>query len=233
MKTELDKFQPAGVAGTGSRAGAAGAFTLVELLVVISIIAVLAAFVITGLAGVSKTKSINTAKAELAQIQTALDDYKTQYGSYPPGNPLNYRVVPLYYELLGVTNHAGTYYTLDNASQVLLSDYNSTFDVGGAINCAKAGNDAEAANARGFLRELKANRYAQYTTPGNVTVNLLVTSVPSQDPAYKPLGVTGINPFCYAYPGTNNPNGFDLWVDLKIGSKTNRVSNWRNGAFVL
>jgi hypothetical protein len=34
------------------------------------------------------------------------------------------------------------------------------------------------------------------------------------------------NPFRYVYPGTNNPSSYDLWIDLSISGKTNRISNW-------
>jgi prepilin-type N-terminal cleavage/methylation domain-containing protein len=229
MKTDFMKFKSGQRKASRSKDGA---FTLIELLVVIAIMAILAAFTLSVLYGVGKLKVVNTATAELEQIQTALDDYKTQYGSYPPANPLNYKLNPLYYELLGVTNVNGQFETLDSASTVPVATYNTTFGVGGAINCGKPGNDAEAAKARSFLTGLKPNRIGQYPV-GNSSVGLLVTSAPAQDSAYQPLGVVGLNPFCYAYPGTNNPTGFDLWIDLKINGKTNRVCNWRKGAFVL
>ena len=42
--------------------------------------------------------------------------------------------------------------------------------------------------------------------------------------------VTGepeINPWRYNSTNpTNNPGGFDLWVDIYVGGKTQRVSNW-------
>jgi hypothetical protein len=36
-----------------------------------------------------------------------------------------------------------------------------------------------------------------------------------------------VNPFSYnSVNPTHNPNSYDLWVDLVIGGKTNRISNW-------
>ena len=55
------------------------AFTLVELLVVISIIGVLAALIIPLAGSVARTKKINTAQAEMQQIETALENYKAKY----------------------------------------------------------------------------------------------------------------------------------------------------------
>ena len=36
-----------------------------------------------------------------------------------------------------------------------------------------------------------------------------------------------VNPICYLSSNpTNNPNAYDLWVDVIIGGVTNRISNW-------
>jgi hypothetical protein len=36
-----------------------------------------------------------------------------------------------------------------------------------------------------------------------------------------------ITPFSYnSSKPTHNVNSFDLWVDVKIGGKTNRINNW-------
>ena len=209
-------------------------FTLIELLVVISIMALLAALTFGVLGGVHKTASISAASAELGQIESALEDYKGQYGVYPPSNPLNPLLNPLYYELVGVmatNNVAGSagYVTLDGASGVKLTDYTSLslFNVGGAINCIKPG-DTESAKARPFLSSLKQNRIGSYNAPSGNPVNLLITSVRGPDASYMPLGpaYADINPFRYAYPGTNNPNSYDLWIQLVISGKTNLICNW-------
>jgi hypothetical protein len=46
------------------------------------------------------------------------------------------------------------------------------------------------------------------------------------DASYEPVGVQDVNPFRYVYPGVNNPNSYDLWVQLRFGGKTNLVCNW-------
>ena len=61
-----------------------GGFTLVELLVVIAIISIL-----TGLITVAAVRARNAArnmamKAEVMQMDTALNSYKEKFGSYPP-----------------------------------------------------------------------------------------------------------------------------------------------------
>ena len=59
------------------------AFTLVELLVVIAIIIIVVSLTIPVLQSVNRWQFINTARAELNQIQAALENYKAQYGAYP------------------------------------------------------------------------------------------------------------------------------------------------------
>jgi hypothetical protein len=40
------------------------------------------------------------------------------------------------------------------------------------------------------------------------------------------VGIEGVNPFRYVYPGVNNPGGYDLWVQLSIYGKTYLICNW-------
>ena len=212
------------------------AFTLIELLVVISIMALIAAFTLPVLTAVKRQQYVKVAGAELEQVKTALWNFHDKYGVYPPCNPRSPSLNQLYYELTGVTNatiqRTLVYLTLDGASSVELNTYTGNFNVGGAINCTKAGADEEASKARSFLPSLKQNRIGQLTIAGK-NLNVLITSVRGPDANFKPLGVSDLNPFCYVYPGTNNPSSYDLWVDLKIGGKTNRVCNWSTRPLIL
>jgi len=235
----------ASIANRKSQIANRAAFTLIELLVVISIMAVLAGFTLVVLGGIKKRQYLNTASAELNQIATALDNYKNKYGVYPPANanpggtyapPADRSILSqLYYELSGTTNNGTYFITLDGASQILVSspgnDVNKAYDVGGFINCSKgSGEDAQA--ARNFLPSLKPNRINQFVTNNGVQTTVLVTSVGGPDPAYKPLGASGLNPFRYAYPGTNNPGSYDLWVQLVINGKTNLICNWNKQVLI-
>ena len=50
-----------------------------------------------------------------------------------------------------------------------------------------------------------------------------------------PPGSVG-NYVCWRYNSTNpahNPGTFDLWVDVLIGGKTNRFSNWSRDEFIV
>ena len=109
-------------------------FTLIELLVVIAVMALIAAMISPVFGGIKRRQYLSTASAEMEPIKTALENYKTQYGVYPPCNPTNPVRNALYYELTGVTNiggASGSYQTLDGASTVPISTYTATFGVGG------------------------------------------------------------------------------------------------------
>jgi prepilin-type N-terminal cleavage/methylation domain-containing protein len=212
----------------------ANGFTLIELLVVISIIAILAAFTIPVLKSLKRREFINKTQAELAQLETAIDSYKAAYGAYPPGNPnypgtLNQAMFsPLYFELQGTTNkNAATYFTLDNSASIN-SDTNTmikAFGVSGFINCTK-GSGEDAAAAKNFLPDLKPKQIASNITNNNIATTLLVGSVGGPDPNYQPVNVLGVNPWRYVCPGVNNPNSYDLWIQLSIGGTTNLICNW-------
>jgi prepilin-type N-terminal cleavage/methylation domain-containing protein len=219
----------------------ARAFTLIELLTVIAIMALLAAFTFPVLTAVKRQQYLRTARAELDEITTALQRYHDKYGVYPPSNPyLNPAVNTLYYELSGATNDlaSGNYITLDGASAIGTKAYGNAFktaspafSIGGIINCSKGGGE-DGITARDFLPNLRQNRIGTSATTG-LSISNLITSVRGPDASYMPLGVQDLNPFRYLYPGTNNPNSFDLWIDLKISGKTNRICNWKIAPFIL
>ena len=58
-------------------------FTLIELLVVISIISVLSALLMTNFVGVRQRGRDAQRKSDIRQIQTALELYRSDNGSYP------------------------------------------------------------------------------------------------------------------------------------------------------
>ncbi len=205
------------------------AFTLIELLVVISIIGVLAAFTIPVLKTLKRQQYIRVARAELDQLATALENYKGQYGVYPPANAADPLMPQLYYELSGtimVTTNGPDYFkTLDGSATIPAASVNTAYGVGGFVNCTH-GVAEDAITARNFLPGLKPSRVNYYVTNNLVQTAILVTSVGGPDDAYKPLSASGLNPVRYAYPGTNNPNSYDLWVQLVINGRTNLICNW-------
>ena len=215
-------------------------FTLIELLVVISIIGILAAFTVPVLSRVERHQYISQTQAEMGQLQAAIESYHATYGFYPPSNP-NYPATPnqamfspLYFELLGTTINStnGTYQTLDSSASIstVTVTVQNGLGVGGFINCTKPGSAEDAPAAKNFLPGLKPNQFGINITNGfnsaNIPVTLLLGSVGGPDSTYQPLNASGLNPWRYVSPGVNNPNSYDLWIQLVIGGNTNLICNW-------
>jgi prepilin-type N-terminal cleavage/methylation domain-containing protein len=213
-----------------SRFGAAKArhspaFTLVELLTVISIIGILAAFTVPALFAVTKNREIKQTQAEMGQLQAAIEAYKVVYGFYPPSNPNGLLGNQLYYELTGTTNDGTSFVPLQGGDSIALTQMVTAFGLAGFMNCSKPGSSEESQGARDFLHELRPNQMG-ICSNNNVGVTILVGSVGGPDLKYTPLGAQNLNPWRYVAPGTNNPTSYDLWIQLKIGSKTNLICNW-------
>ena len=210
------------------------AFTLIELLTVIAVIAVIAALIFPVANTVKRQAFLHNAQAQMSQLETALENYKSAWGFYPPSCPNGPLTNQLYYELSGtiLTNASGTpsYMTLDHTATIPVSSLGTVFGtgVGGFMNCNKPGADESVQQARNFLPDLNTN---QFTTVkiGATSVNVLVTPLGGPDGSYNPLGAAnnaGVNPWRYAYPGTNNPASYDLWIQLEIAGNTNLICNW-------
>jgi prepilin-type N-terminal cleavage/methylation domain-containing protein len=202
-----------------------GAFSLMELLLVITVIGILAGFTLAVMPGIKRQQNLKVARGEMEVLQLALDNYKAKYGTYPPANANSSMLNQLYYELSGTTFNNNTFTTLDGVSQIPAANVNTAYGVGGFVNCTKgAGEDAIV--ARNFLPNLKQRQFNTYVTNNGVRTTILITSVGGPDDKYQPLNASDLNPFRYAYPGTNNPNSYDLWVQLVMGGKTNLICNW-------
>jgi prepilin-type N-terminal cleavage/methylation domain-containing protein len=226
-----------------SEIGKIAAFTLIELLVVISVIAILAAFSIPVLKSVKRNQYLKQTQAQMAQIETAIENYKTTYGFYPPGHPgfnpnnsATWDVAyfnPLYYELIGTTLTNGTFVTLDGSTSILATDLATApapgpLGVSGFANCTK-GSGEDSTPAKNFLPDLSPNQYSLFITNNNyagIRLALLLGSAGGPDQAYKPLGVADLNPWRYVCPGIKNPNSYDLWMQLNIAGTANLVCNW-------
>jgi prepilin-type N-terminal cleavage/methylation domain-containing protein len=220
-----------------AESGNARAFTLIELLVVISIIGLLAGFSIPALAKIKEAQYKKVARAELENLQTALENYKAKYGAYPPGNTNSVVLHQLYYELTGVTHDAvaKTFTTLDGVSTISEASYYGAYHVGGIIN-STMGSGEDDIRGKNFLSGLRSKQVYYPVTNNsygnNIPTTMLITSVGGPDDTYQPLTASGLNPFRYKYPGDNNPNGYDLWVQLVIKGKTNLVCNWSRQVIV-
>jgi prepilin-type N-terminal cleavage/methylation domain-containing protein len=213
------------------------AFTLIELLIVIAILSILAAMIFPVVGAVNRNKQLKTAQTQLQALALAIDSYKTKLGFYPPDNTNNVVTNQLYFELMGTTNRitAGVpdlWVTLDGSAQIGTStspNITQVFSVNGIANSTThAHSDDNAASASSFLNNLTPNQIG-LIDPANPNIKILVCSVtwpPEKTPAPIPLN-PALNPFRYVstHPA-NNTGTYDLWVDIVIGGKTNRVCNW-------
>jgi prepilin-type N-terminal cleavage/methylation domain-containing protein len=222
------------------------AFTLIELLVVIAIMAVLAALIIPITGAVTRHKLRSRTRAELRSIETAIEDYKTKKGFYPPDNPQNqYFINQLYYELSGTVLSNGFYTTLDGNASVDSQNlpggraaFGVRAPVTGFLNTTKGAGD-EGMAAQKYIRDLKPAQVATLQSG----IKILVGSVGwEQNWAWQPIATVqnggpalkaGLTPICYVSTNpTNNPKSFDLWIDIIVQGKTNRVCNWSDDVIV-
>lgn len=196
---------------TRARKQSLPAFTLIELLVVIAVIAILAGLLFTAMPAISRAKMMATTRAELTQITTAIEAYKAQYNSYPPDNTNNPALNPLYFELSGMLiQNNTTYKSLDGSYSVNAGTVHSILRVPGILNASatvQATDDRAAIQS--FLKEIKPTQLAT-----NTGVRYLISSATETPWNYR---VT--NP-------TNNPNSYDLWIEVVTGDRTNVVANW-------
>jgi prepilin-type N-terminal cleavage/methylation domain-containing protein len=206
------------------------AFTLIELLVVIAIISILAALIIPIGKAVNRTKIRSKARGELAAIEMAIENYKTKMGHYPPDNPDNPRLNPLYFELEGAVLMNGVFQTLDGSGRIRMNQLPNAFGarVTGIINSSQPGIGDEVRTASKFIGDLKPNQIGLLQTNSTDRAFILLSSIPwPADLSYPLPGHPGMNPIRYnSSTPTNNPNSFDLWIDVMIDGKTNRISNW-------
>lgn len=203
------------------------AFTLVELLVVMAVIATLAAILFPAFAAIKKSGVIKKTRVQLGRVVMAVEAYKAQHGQYPPDNPDNPAVNQLFYELSGTTNSAGTAYMTEGGQGI--ADPKTFFGnkVTGFVNVSRGSGD-EAQRAKSYLIALKPDQYLEVENSGGVGTVLGVTDKgPFMLNEPSPGNGRSINPWRYMVTGaTNNPGHFDLWVDVIIGNKTYRISNW-------
>lgn len=207
------------------------AFTLIELLIVIAIIAVLAALLMPVANIVVQKSLIQRATSERDALETAINSYHAKFGFYPPssgwGTPTTNQ---LYYELSGTTTNSIGFTALDNSSTIDANNIMNFFGVAGFMNCTKGSGD-DAVIAQNFLPSLKPGQIGAVTN-GSTTTYVITTAVHSDSFYHPPLpGFTSLagfpaNPWRYVYPGTNNPNSYDLWVQIYVGGKTNLICNW-------
>jgi prepilin-type N-terminal cleavage/methylation domain-containing protein len=213
------------------------AFTLVELLVVMAVIAVLAAMLFPAAGAIKKKAAIGKARTELKLAAMAIEKYKGNLSHYPPDNPANPAINQLYYELVGTkrVNNGTEYQVESGASGIRTSDFPGFYGLGnkvtGFVNVSDGSGD-EVRTARNCLVGLKPSNYLEVQSGGGQGTVLGITA---KGPfMLSDANGNAINPICYISTGpTNNNTSYDLWVDILVGGKTNRISNWSEKADVV
>jgi len=216
-------------------------FTLIELLVVIAVIGVLAALTVPVIGAIKKRAIINRARGEMAQLETAIERYKAAYGFYPPDNAnIANDIVhsaltnQLYYELTGTINLANSstpdFQTLNSTNTINYVGYYGYFGINGFMNCSR-GSGEDAKPAQNFLPRINSTQIAH-----DEGTEILVTSVGGPFDGYNPIPGFVTSSGAYANPWRyisshpqNNPNSYDLWVEIVFKpGVTNLICNWNN-----
>lgn len=210
-----------------------GGFSLIELLVVIAIMGLLAAMVLAIAGTVNRKKTIALAQADLGQLETAIEAYKAKMGFYPPGNSKTDFEGParpsaatnqLFYELTGTTTDGtGRWFTNVLGEVVTTTAIQNSFGSGvtGFMNSSRDPGEVQK-----FLRTWRPNQIGLLNISG---VPIRFFAMPVSGPmTFNDAAGQWVTPWSYDPSSTNriNSESYDLWIDITLGGKTNRICNW-------
>jgi prepilin-type N-terminal cleavage/methylation domain-containing protein len=217
------------------------AFSLIELLIVISVIALLAALTFPAIQGVKRSAIRTRARNELGTVETVIERFQQKLGYYPPDNPANYALNQLYYELLGTTNvgtaNAPVYVTLDGSAKISAAELTTAFGgkITGFVNCSRPGRGDDTPGGMAFVDKLKPSQFLAIPFPTFPSITWTVLGSSIEGPLqYATAQGTKINPWRYNSSNPqHNAKSFDLWIDVTVGDKTNRICNWSDKPLVV
>jgi hypothetical protein len=190
------------------------------MLMVIAIIGVVAGLVVGLAAAAGPTKRIARTKTEREKLVVLIESYKSKLGVYPPDHPTRPEINTLLYELAGAIRNTNstpvTYIT--PFGNVDASALNNSFGVNGILNAVDIGGETNQIHR--FLRDIRPDQVA-----GVVSATLSLV-IPVDGPGASPRP----NPWSYLAGdnATNNPTSFDLWVDIMVRGRTQRIGNWKD-----
>ena len=187
-------------------------FTLIELMVVIAIIALLSALV-AGLATRSSEKKVNArAQVLIKQVEMAIDDYKDQLGFLPPDNTNNVARPPLYYSLRGSRRSPdGTQFTMSDGQMLTAAALNTEFGIGGLVNSVASGEP---------VKDFASNLKESHVEKDSNGFRFIVIPFKGPDGEFNPVRYDASS------ATRRNLTGYDLWVEVVVGGKTNIIGNW-------
>lgn len=212
------------------------AFTLIEMLVVIGIIGLLAAMIIPLSGVVARKRIISRTQADISNLELAINAYKAKKGVYPPDNPsqpAGAYTNQLFYELWGMVvqsplNPNDPLYTNTfNAKETIDANLLTKFFGSGASLVGIVNSSADTNEIYNLIPRLSASAIQNINTSAN-PVWVFVCASPGPTNGL-PISVsTGqpANVFRYVSSNPTNNTTYDLWVDVLIGGKTNRICNW-------
>ena len=203
----------------GKRVG----FTLIETLVVLAIMGILAALLIPTAMHTAENRKLMRVRSDLTLLETTIDSYYHRLGHYPPDNPTDPAVPPLFYELRGVElDLTNNNYSMDGFPDVLpKSEVPFWFDRPGFVN-----SDPEGAE-NFFKGTLRTNQFGDVIS-GNKSAKLLLVSVSGKP--YKATNGVDLPFNTWRYVTTkpiHNPGRYDLWAEIVVGNKTVIIGNWK------
>jgi prepilin-type N-terminal cleavage/methylation domain-containing protein len=201
-------------------------FTLIEMLVVMAIIAVLAGLLLGTTQVIQKKKIISRAQGQIAELSAAIDNYQSKKGFFPPDNKNNPAQSSLVYELWGATSPDNTLFTIDfgQGNTISSTALSTFFGVQGIMN-----SSPDKKEIMNFISNFKLDKVKNINTTASP---VFVFHSPSKGPN-EVNTATGdlVNLINYVSSSPkHNPSTYDLWIDVVIGGKTNRISNWSHEA---
>jgi prepilin-type N-terminal cleavage/methylation domain-containing protein len=190
--------RPSRLSAPARRTSCAGAFTLLELLAVIAVLAILATFTVGAIRGAGERANMARARAQLAALAAALEEFKRLYGDYPQTGEFPQAAATPTGVSATMPNGVGPGF---NFAQAKL--FNALTGVYGA----RGFGNADRLNGPNLLE------VAKFTVNGTLMNNFLVPVSNAPNPPSKPeQNVTLLDPwgrrYLYYYKNARMPNAW-------------------------
>jgi len=176
------------------------AFTLIEMLVVIAVIAILAGIIVAALPSISGKRVRSRVTAEMSALETVIQSYKEKKGFFPPGTNT------LYYELTGqaITDPTvKTFLGLSADAQIVNSGAEDSFN---------------------FYKSIRPSQIVTTNLNNDPTKQATLLAVRTK-------AADGSDAAVWNYDSMSdtrhNHDSFDLWVDVLVNGRPQRIGNWR------
>jgi hypothetical protein len=172
----------------------------------------------------------NILRTERQTLVAAIGAYKARYGVYPPDavvsrQPLVVDPVknPLLYELAGVIyNPTNNQFTASGMEATDAQYVKTYFHADGFKNCGE-----NTAQVRHFIPVYPSQVWQAVQLHSNPDVFALGLYMPYDEIAPQILWEFNVSSWRYVSTSpTNNPAGYDLWIELRTKDRTITIGNW-------